>query len=97
MIARMTTIQLSPERLEDGVRFFHEQLLPTLQGPVGFQGGYALVNRQSGTLVAITLWETAAALQASEAVLNRLRAQGVQTLAATQPPTTEVYEVAVQA
>lgn len=96
MFARVSTIQGKPERVEDGIRNYREQVIPSVKKMVGFKGAYFLVDRESGKEVSITLWGTEKDLQASAEAANRLRSQASQTVAAPQPPMVEVYEVAVK-
>jgi heme-degrading monooxygenase HmoA len=62
----------------------------------GFKGNYFLVDRHGGKLVAITLWDTQADVQASGLVANWARQQGAGAVHADQPPAVDVFEVVVQ-
>jgi hypothetical protein len=73
MHAQVTTIETSPARLDDAVRFFREQVLPQLQQMDGFEEFIALSDRQSGKLVGVTLWENEDLMQSLETVLSRAR------------------------
>ena len=96
MLARVSTIQGKPEQTEDGIRQYREQVMSAVKKMTGFKGAYFLVNRKSGKEVSITLWDTERNLQASTKAADQLRAQASQTVAASKPPTVEIYEVAVQ-
>ena len=96
MFARVSTIQGKPERVEDGIRNYREQVMPSVQKMAGFKGAYFLVDRKIGKVVSITLWDTEKSLQASAAAADRLRAQASQTAAAPKPPVVEIYEVAIK-
>ena len=91
---RLTTLQADPSKLEDGIRLFREQALPTARQQRGFQGARLLVDRKSGKVVAVTLWESEEAAQASESAMRQPRAQAVQLLGATEPAT-DVLEMVV--
>ena len=97
MLARVSIIQGKPERMDEGIRHYREQLLPEARRMVGFKGAYLLVDRKSGRNLGITLWDTEKNLQASAAAANRLRVQAAENVAAPKPPLVETYEVAVQA
>jgi hypothetical protein len=77
---------------------FHEAVVPAAKEQAGFKGGLLLTDRSSGKTVAISLWDTAEALAASErsgyyqAQIDKLA--GVGFLAG--PPVRESYEVSVQ-
>ena len=93
MFARVTTIQGQPDRLEQAISGFRDQTVATAQGQPGFQGAYLLVDRQQGTLLAISVWESEQAMQQSEQAIAQLRAQAAQQVGGT--PTVARYEVAV--
>jgi heme-degrading monooxygenase HmoA len=96
MFARVSTIQGNPQQVDNGIRHYREQVIPTMMKDTGFKGAYFLVDRKSGKAVSITLWGTEKDLQASTKVADQLRAQASQTVAATKPPVVEIYEVGVQ-
>jgi heme-degrading monooxygenase HmoA len=71
--ARMSTLEGSPDQMDEGLRDVKEHVLPLLQQQDGFKGFIALGNRQSGKLIGITFWESEQAMQASEEVGDRMR------------------------
>ena len=73
MHARMSTLEGSPNEMDEGLRDIREDVLPILQQQEGFKGFIALGNRQSGELIGITFWESEQAMQASEEVGDRTR------------------------
>jgi heme-degrading monooxygenase HmoA len=101
MIARVITIQGSPDRIDEGIRYFEDQIVPTIEGMDGFQGVYLLIDRATGKTVRITLWETEEAQRASGLAVERLRAQDAERIRDWRDPfpgepVVEVYEVAVR-
>jgi hypothetical protein len=68
MFARLGIFQGAPERLDAALRWAREQTLPDLARRPGFKVLYVLVDRQTGKGVGISLWETEAALHASEGI-----------------------------
>lgn len=95
MFARVSIIEGSPERIDEGVRQTRDTIIPEAKKMRGFKGLYSLVDRKTGKEMAITLWETEADLNASTEAANRLRAQAIQTAAAPSAKV-EIYEVAIQ-
>jgi heme-degrading monooxygenase HmoA len=95
MFARVSTIEGNLERLDDSIRDYQSQTIPTLRNVQGFKDAYLLVDRNSGRTISITMWETRESLQSSTATANTLRARAAQTISASQPPKVEIYEVAV--
>ena len=57
MHAQVTTVEASPARLDDAIRFFREQVLPRLRQMDGFEEFIALSARRSGKLLGVALWE----------------------------------------
>ena len=93
MHARQTTLQVDPSRIEEGIRLFREQVMPVVRQQGG-RGVRLLVNRQSGKVNAISLWENEQAAQAAQAAMNQQRDQTAQQLGG-QGATTELFEVVV--
>ena len=73
MFARVSTLRGAPEHIDDGIRQVREDVLPSVEQMDGFQGAYLLVDRQNGTSISITLWESEEAMRASEEAANQLR------------------------
>jgi hypothetical protein len=59
--ARLSTFQADPGKLEDGIRFFREQAIPDARKLQDFQGARLLVDRQSGKVQTVTIWESESA------------------------------------
>ena len=73
MHAQLTTIEASPARLDDAIRFFREQVLPQLRQIDGFVEFIALSDRQGGKLVGVVLWENEELMHSLEDVLSLTR------------------------
>jgi heme-degrading monooxygenase HmoA len=71
--ARMSTLEGSPDELDEGLRDVKEHVLPQLKQQDGFKGFIALGNRQSSELIGITFWESERVMRASEEVGDRTR------------------------
>jgi len=74
MHARMTRYQgAAPDAIEDALQT-KKGVLPTEFGQTeGMKGVVFLVDRQSGTIVVISLWQDEQALKASEDAATRVR------------------------
>ena len=94
MHARMTTLEGTSERLDEGLRQIREDVLPQLQQQDGFKGFIVFDNRQSGKLVGFSLWESEQALRASEEVADRTRRESAGVMDDTIAGV-ERYEVAL--
>jgi heme-degrading monooxygenase HmoA len=95
MFARVARIQGKPEKTDEVIRYFQEQVLTAAKKIKGFKEGYMMVNRQTGTVMGMTIWESQQGIQDSTANAGRFIPQMAQILGATQPAMTETYEVAV--
>jgi hypothetical protein len=73
MHAQVTTVEASPARLDDALRFFREQVLPQLRQMDGFEEFIALSDRQSGKLVGVVLWENEELMHSIKEVLSHIR------------------------
>jgi len=96
MFARVTTVQGSPDRIDETTRYARERVLPAMQGQPGFKGMYMLVDRKQGRALGITLWESEEALRATAETAGQMRA-GAMERGATAEPTAAEYEVTVEA
>jgi heme-degrading monooxygenase HmoA len=97
MHARMTRFEGSPERIDDATRQTEDLWLPKLREIDGFQGVTTLADRGTGTIIAITYWESEDALRASDEKVTDVRKDAADAVEARSQPTVERYEVVVQA
>jgi hypothetical protein len=94
MHARVTSLSGSPDDVDAGITNFRENVVPFTREEGG-RGALLLVDRSSGSAVAITLWEDEQALRASEEQANVLRADAAEQMGASRQPDVARYEVAV--
>src|SRR5215210_2819579 len=94
MYARLTTIEGSPERMDDAKGHIQEQTLPQLQKMEGFKGFLALGDRQSGKVVGVAFWKSEEALRATDEAVSSVRS-GVAQAASGTVASVENYEVLV--
>ena len=94
MIARVTSAQVPPERIDEFARWWQDAV-GGLKGQVqGFQSAYLLVDRQSGRGQGVALWESREALDAAVPRINQVLQQAAQFLSG--PPQIEELEVVAQ-
>ena len=95
MYARVTTAQLPPERLDMSAPVMPDDVRQALAREPGFKGTFFLLDRQSGKVMTIGLWESEAAVQASAAGhQERLAASRIALgMEAGPEPVVEVFEV----
>ena len=73
MFARVSTYEGRPERLDEMRHEGVEHVLPALEMQDGYSGGFVLADRQSGKVLAVTLWESEQAMDATEDASHWLR------------------------
>jgi heme-degrading monooxygenase HmoA len=73
MFARVSTYEGRPEQLDEMHHEGVEHILPALEMQDGYSGGLVLADRQSGKVLALTLWESEQAMDATEEASQWLR------------------------
>ena len=74
MFARITTIgEAPPQRLDNMTHEIREHVLPALRQQDGFSGFLVLLERASGKVLGLTLWESEQAMNATEEAAYWLR------------------------
>lgn len=82
MIARITTFEGDPQRMDEGVRIYREQVVPWLRDSTGFRGVIILIDRENERAMGVSFWttmETATDAYASGATLRDELAASVGT------------------
>jgi hypothetical protein len=77
MFARVVSMDLRPDQEEKYDKMIRDTVVPTLQQQQGFKGGYWLIDRDEGTGWGIALFESKAALDATDETAERIR-EGAQ-------------------
>ena len=93
MFARLTRYEgASPDAIEDALET-KKKVLPTEYGQTeGMKGSVFLVDRESGAILVMSLWESVEAMNASEAAAARLREE---VTSAGETASVNNYEVAL--
>jgi heme-degrading monooxygenase HmoA len=95
MHARVTTIQMDPERVDEAVAQVEEQDLPTWKDLDGFRGFTLVVNRSTGEVIGTSYWNTREQMDASEEAVADSRRRAAETGGAGGEPAVERDEVAL--
>ena len=93
MFARVTTIQGSPENIDEAITQYRETLLQ-FREMEGNKGASLLVERSSGKAIGTTLWESEQAMTDSRERADQLRQRAAEE-AQSQIESVDEYEVAV--
>lgn len=67
MHARVFKIQCHPDHVDEVVELLENAVLPNTIEQYGFEGYYGLVDRESGEMLSISLWQTESHMKASHA------------------------------
>ena len=73
MFARVTIGEALPERLDKMTHEIREHVVPALKRQPGFAQALVLVERERGKVLAVSLWESEQAMNATEEVAYWLR------------------------
>jgi heme-degrading monooxygenase HmoA len=93
MHARLSRLEVPAERVDDGIEQYRGALA-RISEIDGNKGAFLLVDRDGGTAIGVTLWESEDAMTQSRERANQLREQAAeQTEAGIK--SVEEYEVAV--
>ena len=92
MYARVTTLEGTPDKMDDATSHLREQTLPQLRQMDGFKGFVALGDRQSGKVLGVAFWESEEALRATEVEVAGVRSGAAEALGGTVAGV-EQYEV----
>ena len=94
MHARVTTLQLDPERVDQMADGLRNEDIPGFEQLDGFKGMTVVTDRQSGKTLALTFWESAEAMQASEEAVTDSRRRAAETGGGGEPQV-ERFEVII--
>jgi hypothetical protein len=91
MFARVGTWRGTPEEMERWIVRSRDEVLPGVRQQPGIAAAYCFLDREGGTGLTITIWESVEALRASEQV--RAVTQAGTAAASGAMVTTERYDV----
>ena len=96
MNARVTTVQVRPDKMDEAIGIYRDSVTPAAQQQKGFKGLLMLTDRNTGKGISIALWETEADMTAGESS-GYFQQQLVKFKDVfSAPPVREQYEVSVQ-
>jgi hypothetical protein len=94
MYVRATTINADSARLDEGIAFVRDNVVPAVNTLPGSLGLSMFADRSTGTTTVSTAWQTEQARTDADMVLTPLRARGSRILGGGTP-VTELFELAV--
>jgi quinol monooxygenase YgiN len=75
MYARTTTVHADPQRVEDGITFIRDHVMPAVMDMDGCVGLSMLADRSTGRCIVTAAWQDEQAMRASAAGVSRMREQ----------------------
>jgi heme-degrading monooxygenase HmoA len=94
MYARTTTVHGSPAKIDEGIGYVRDQVMPMVQQMDGCIGLSMLADRDSGRCIITTAWQSQDAMRASAAGVMDSRARAAKLLGGGQPEVAE-WEMAL--
>ena len=93
MHARHSTLQVSPDKIDDMLAKLRDEQLPKFKEEEGYKGFTVHADRSSGQVVGISYWESEEAMRASEETANAARSEAAETGGASAEPEVASFEV----
>lgn len=95
MHARLLIAQVSAEKLEEFIQLWRNEIIPTYIEQQGWNSVRLLIDRQTGKVILMSLWDAQAEVQVSGTQGQKVHAIIRHLL--TGRPVVEYYEVAGEA
>ncbi len=92
MYARSSTFTADPARVQDGIAFVRDEVVPALDRLDGSTGLSLIANKDNGRMIISAGWRDEQSMRASDEAVGGLRARGAQVIGAEA--TVDVWEIA---
>lgn len=79
MHVRINTVT-GASRIDEGVQFLRDEVVPQLQQQKGFRGLSASGDRTAGVVIVLSVWDTEEDLEASESAAEKARGSAVNVM-----------------
>jgi heme-degrading monooxygenase HmoA len=97
MYARLSRFAgLPPERIDETIRGFEEGQLKQLEKQPGYKGVLIGIDRTEGKAVAMTFWESAENLRATDRLAAQARQEAMDAVKPSREPIIDRYEIVRQ-
>ena len=94
MYARTTTVHADPQRIDEGVRYVRDEVMPAVRSMPGCMGLSMLCERDSGRCIVTTSWDSAESISASRDAVRTMRQEASDRLGA-RDMTVDEWEMVV--
>ena len=93
MYARSTSVQGDPARVDDGITFVRDEVMPTVLGMDGCIGMSMLVNHETGRGIVTTSWTSEDQMRATDGQVSAFRTRAGEIMGGE--PEVQHWEIAV--
>jgi quinol monooxygenase YgiN len=93
MYARSTTVHADPQRINGGIDYVRDEVMPSVQAMDGCLGLSMLCDRDSGRCIVTTSWESEEAMSASREAVVAMRERAAEMFGG--PFDVQEWEIAV--
>ena len=80
MYARTTTVHADPQRIDQGIGYIRDEVMPAVQSMPGCMGLSMLCDRDSGRCIVTTSWDSEEAMSASREAVRAMREQATDVM-----------------
>ncbi len=94
MFARTTSLIATPSKIDEGIAYVRDQILPAVTSMDGCLGMSMIIDREGGRGIATTSWDSEEALAASRTMVMPMRDRASEVMGAAQAPTVDEWAIA---
>ena len=80
MYARSTTVQADPQRMDEGIAYIRDEVMPAVQSMPGCMGVSMLCDRDSGRCIVTTSWDSEESMSASREAVRSMREEATDVM-----------------
>jgi heme-degrading monooxygenase HmoA len=80
MYARCTTVQADPQRIDRGIAYIRDEVMPAVQSMPGCSGLSMLCDRDSGRCIVTTSWDSEESMSASRDAVRAMREEATEVM-----------------
>ena len=96
MFARLISAQVGSDKLDEGIMIWKEKDMPLTESVKGYRGAYLLIDRETGKVISMTLWESEEdAITDEQSTLHQEQLDMYKGLIMGEP-VAQYYEVSAQ-
>ena len=80
MYARSTTVHADPQRMDDGIAYVRDEVMPAVQSMPGCMGLSMIFDRDSGRCIVTTSWDSEETMSASRDAVAAMRERAIEVM-----------------